>query len=94
MAEIEITKKIEINKKMGEDILGDFFSYDIFVDMNEEVYFDELNIKNSLIFLDELKDQLIDAMNDIIEKYEQAEKHYGNGDVRLDFNKVMSSSYN
>lgn len=94
MATVEATKEYEIDKKIGMHILEDYFyDYDCYVDRDEEICFDDLNIKNSLIFLEELKDQFIDAMDDIIEKYKQAEEHYKNGDVRLDFKKVMLSLY-
>ena len=91
MAKVETMKEYEIEKGIGMSILEDYLSSDYFntIDLNDEVAFGDLNIKNSLIFLDELKGQLTDAMDDIIEKYEQAKERYGEN-IKVDFCKLMN----
>ena len=63
-------KEYEIDKGIGRRIIEDYFNdYDCFVDDNEEILFEDLDIKNSIIFLKELKEQLVNVMDDKIEKY-------------------------
>lgn len=81
-------KKYKIDKEIGRRIIEDYFSdYDCFVDENEEILFEDLNIENSIIFLKELKEQLVNAMNDKIKEYTNAEEHYE--DIKLNLIKMM-----
>ena len=77
MAKITVMKEkeYEIDKGIGRRIVEDYFSdYDCFVDEYEEVPFEDLDLKNSIIFLKELKEQLVNAMDDKIKKYTDFEE--------------------
>lgn len=76
MAEIKIMKKVEIDKEIGMNILRNYLENDYgnTISIDEEVYFEDLSIKNSIIFLEELDKQLAYAIADIIKKYEEAEE--------------------
>lgn len=68
-------KEYEIDKEIGRRIIEDYFSdYDCFVDENEEILFEDLDIENSIIFLKELKEQLVNAIDDKIKKYPDIEE--------------------
>lgn len=90
MAKITVMKEkeYEIDKGIGRRIIEDYFSdYDCFVDEYEEVLFEDLDIEDSIIFLKELKEQLVNAMDDKIKKYTSVEDLQE--DIKLNLLKEM-----
>lgn len=92
MATVEATKEYGICENIGMNILEEFLEdgCDEGIDFDDEICFGNLDIKNSIIFLKELKKQLDNAMDNIIEKYEKTNEIYGEN-TKINFHGVMYS---